>query len=67
MYGCFLTNVDYGDANYGTNEEMRVALTIRFDNMVQWGAGEQGVGVGIGANVGRTIGESTTGSSGAQG
>ena len=67
MYGCFLTNVDYGDANYGTNEEMRVALTVRFDNMVQWGAGEQGVGVGIGANVGRTIGESTTGSSGAQG
>ena len=67
MYGCFLTNVDYGDANYATNEEMRVALTIRFDNMVQWGAGEQGVGVGIGANVGRTIGESTTGSSGAQG
>ena len=67
MYGCFLTNVDYGDANYATNEAMQVALTIRFDNMVQWGAGEQGVGVGIGANVGRTIGESTTGSSGAQG
>ena len=65
MYGCFLTNVDYGDANYATNEAMQVALTIRFDNMVQWGAGEQGVG--IGANVGRTIGESTTGSSGAQG
>ena len=62
MYGCFLTNVDYGDANYATNEAMQVALTIRFDNMVQWGAGEQGVGVGIGANVGRTIGESTTGS-----
>jgi|TARA_X000001036_G_scaffold288281_1_gene267829 hypothetical protein len=67
MYGCFLTNVDYGDANYATNEAMQVALTVRFDNMVQWGAGEQGVGVGIGANVGRTIGESTTGSSGAQG
>jgi hypothetical protein len=67
MYGCFLTNVDYGDANYATNEAMQVALTIRFDNMVQWGAGEQGVGVGIGANVGRTLGESTTGSSGAQG
>jgi len=67
MYGCFLTNVDYGDANYATNEAMQVALTIRFDNMVQWGAGEQGVGVGIGANVGRTIGESTTGSSPAAG
>ena len=67
MYGCFLTNVDYGDANYATNEAMQVALTIRFDNMVQWGAGEQGVGVGIGANVGRTIGEATTGSSPAAG
>ena len=67
MYGCFLTNVDYGDANYGTNEAMQVALTIRFDNMVQWGPGEQGVGVGIGAAVERTLGASTTGSSGAQG
>jgi hypothetical protein len=67
MYGCFLTNVDYGDANYGTNEPMQVALTIRFDNMVQWGAGEQGVGVGIGAAVERTLGESTTGAGAAQG
>ena len=67
LYGCFLTNVDYGDANYGTNEPMSVALTIRFDNMVQWGPGEQGVGVGIGAAVERTLGASTTGSSGAQG
>ena len=67
MYGCFLTNVDYGDANYATNEAMQVALTIRFDNMVQWGAGEQGVGVGIGAAVERTLGESTTGAGAAQG
>jgi len=35
--------------------------------MVQWGAGEQGVGVGIGAAVERTIGESTTGAGTAQG
>jgi hypothetical protein len=67
LYGCFLTNVDYGDANYATNEAMQVALTIRFDNMVQWGAGEQGVGVGIGAAVERTLGESTTGAGTAQG
>jgi hypothetical protein len=67
MYGCFLTSADYGDANYGTNEDMRVALTIRFDNMVQWGAGEQGVGVGIGAAVERTLGASTTGAGTAQG
>jgi hypothetical protein len=67
MYGCFLTNVDYGEANYATNEAMQVALTIRFDNMVQWGAGEQGIGVGIGAAVERTIGSSTTGAGAAQG
>ena len=67
LYGCFLSNVDYGDANYGTNEEMTVTLTVRFDNMVQWGPGEQGIGVGIGAAVERTIGESTTGATAAQG
>ena len=67
LYGCFLTNADYGDANYGTNEPMTVALTIRFDNMVQWGAGENGVGVGIGAAVGRSLGSATTGSNGGQG
>jgi hypothetical protein len=64
-YGCFVQNVDYGDANYGTNEAMTVALTIRFDNMVQWGAGATGVGVGIGANVGRNI--TNTASTGAAG
>ena len=67
LYGCFLTNVNYGDANYGTNEPMQVALTIRFDNMVQWGPGEQGVGVGIGAAVERSLGDATTGASAAQG
>jgi len=67
LYGCFLTNVDYGDANYATNEPMQVALSIRFDNMVQWGAGEQGVGVGIGAAVERSLGEATTGANAAQG
>jgi hypothetical protein len=67
LYGCFVQNVDYGDANYGTNEPMTVALTIRFDNMTQWGPGAQTVGVGIGAAVERTIGSSTTGGGAAQG
>ena len=67
LYGCFLTNVDYGDASYSENSPMQVALSIRFDNMTQWGAGETGVGIGIGAAVERTIGESTTGAGTAQG
>lgn len=60
-YGCILMNADYGDMNYATNEAATVALTIRFDNMEQWGAGASDVGVGIGANVGRTLGEAVTG------
>lgn len=65
LYGCFVTNADYGDMNYGTSEPATVAMTIRYDNAVQF-KGDQGTGVdrGIGAVVGRTIGESVTGSNG---
>ena len=62
LYGCFLQNTDYGDNNYGTNEPMSVALTIRFDNAVQF-KGDAGTGVdrGVGAVVGRSLGELVTG------
>jgi hypothetical protein len=60
-YGCFIQNADYGDMNYATNEAATVALSIRFDNMEQWGAGAADVGVGIGASVGRTLGQAITG------
>ncbi len=69
MYGCFLQNVDYGDANYATNEAMTVALTISYDNLVQFAAGAAATSPigGIGAAVGRTVaasgrGGATTGS-----
>jgi hypothetical protein len=62
LYGCFLQNTDYGDANYGTNEPMTVALSVRYDNAVQFSRGSgTGVDRGIGAIVGRTIGETITG------
>ena len=62
LYGCFLSSADYGEANYATNEPMTVALTIKYDNAVQF-AGASGTGVerGIGALVGRTIGDAVTG------
>lgn len=68
-YGCFLQNVDYGDNNYATNEHMTCALTIAYDNLVQFAAGAAATSAigGIGAAVGRTLGEATTGSAGAQG
>jgi len=64
LYGCFLKSADYGDANYSTNEPMTVALSITYDNAVQF-AGANGAGIerGIGALVGRTIGEAVTGRS----
>jgi len=62
LYGCFLSSADYGDANYATNEPMTVALTIKYDNAVQFaGATGSGIERGIGALVGRTIGETVTG------
>ena len=69
LYGCFVQNADYGDLNYATNEAATVALTLRFDNMVQFAAGAAATSPigGIGAAVGRTIGSAVTGSSGPQG
>lgn len=56
MYGCYLSQADYGDANYGSNEPMTVGLTIRYDNAVQ-----TPIESGIGAQVARTLGSVITG------
>lgn len=62
LYGCFVSEVNYGEANYGTGEPMSVALTIKYDNAVQF-AGANGTGPerGIGSVVGRTLGDAVTG------
>jgi hypothetical protein len=55
LYGCFLTNVDYGTLNYANNDAVQVALTIQYDNAIQ-------VGEGVGSsNVARNVSTSTTG------
>jgi len=56
LYGCYLTNVDYGDANYGTSEPMTIALTLRYDNAVQ-----TPLGTGVGSTVARTVNDVITG------
>ena len=56
IYGCFLQGVNYGDMNYGTNEAAQIAMTIRFDNALQTPAGS-----GVGAMVGRSLGDVATG------
>ena len=56
MYGCYLSSADYGDSNYGTNDPMTIALTIRYDNAIQ-----TPVGTGVGSFVARTLGSTITG------
>jgi hypothetical protein len=56
IYGCYLSAVDYGDMNYASSEVATIALTVRFDNAIQTPAGS-----GVGAVVGRTLGDVATG------
>ena len=59
IYGCYLQGVNYNDANYATGTEpMSISMTIRFDNALQTPSGS-----GVGATIGRTVGDVATGSS----
>ncbi len=61
LYGCYLSNVDYGNVNYGTNDPIMIALTIKFDNAVQTPTDGEGPAYGVGAAVGRTLGTNVSG------
>jgi hypothetical protein len=50
LYGCFLSQVNYGELNYGTSDPVQIALTIQFDNAVQ-----TPVDSGVGQNFGRFV------------
>jgi hypothetical protein len=56
LYGCYLSAVDYGDMTYSESAVAQIALTIRFDNAIQTPAGS-----GVGAVIGRTLGDVATG------
>lgn len=51
LYGCYLSEVNYGDMNYGTSEPVTVAMTIRYDNAMQINAAS-GQADGVGADIG---------------
>jgi hypothetical protein len=51
LYGCYLESVNYNTLNYGTSEDVRIALTLSYDNAIQsepYGL-ESGVGAGAGS------------------
>lgn len=35
LYGCFLTDVNYNDVDYGSNDPVTIALSVRYDNAIQ--------------------------------
>jgi hypothetical protein len=61
LYGCYISNVNYNQLNYGTNEPVTISMTIRFDNAVQTPLDGDGPAYGIGAAIGRTIGTNVSG------
>jgi hypothetical protein len=61
IYGCYLQGVNYNNMDYGSSEVATISMTIRFDNAIQ-----TPVGSGIGAIVGRTLGDIATGAGTAQ-
>ena len=56
LYGAFLSQVNYGEMNYGTSEAAMITLTVSYDNAVQTPNK-----TGIGTSVARTIGRNITG------
>ena len=56
LYGCYLSSVDYGNLDYSASEPVTMQMSIRFDNAIQ-----TPIGNGIGATVGRTVGDVVTG------
>jgi len=56
LYGCYLTQVDYGSLSYSTNDPATVSLSIQYDNAVQTPIGD-----GIGSTVTRNVSTSATG------
>ena len=60
LYGAFLSQVNYGEMDYGSNEPATIALSVTYDNAIQTPAD-----TGIGTRVARTLGTVITGVTGA--
>ena len=63
LYGCYVASANYNQLNYGGNEAVTIAMSIRFDNAVQTPTESTGpnAGEGIGKNVGRNFGTNVSG------
>ena len=62
LYGCYLQTVNYNNVDYSLSEAVTISMTIMFDNAIQTPTGS-----GVGAIVGRTLGDIATGVGGLAG
>jgi len=46
LVGCYIESANYNTLAYATSDAVTVALTIRYDNAIQYGADEQQNGIG---------------------
>jgi len=56
LYGCYVQEVNYGDLDYSASDVVEISLTLMIDNALQ-----TPLGYGIGTDVGRSLGDLTTG------
>jgi hypothetical protein len=54
LYGCFISEANFNNFEYSSNDPATISLTLRYDNAIQ------AVGGYVGTNVGRTFGYSAT-------
>lgn len=47
LYGCFLTQIQYGELNYSSSDPVQIQMTIRYDNALQTPLAS-GIGQGTG-------------------
>lgn len=55
LYGCWVKTANYDQLAYATSEAVKIALTIKFDNAIQYPLSS-----GVGAVVGRALGGAST-------
>lgn len=61
LYGCYINNVNYNGLNYGEASDLKITISITFDNATQTPLDGAGPAFGVGMPVGRTIGTNVSG------
>jgi hypothetical protein len=56
LYGCYLSQADYGMTTYSDSKPMQISMTIVYDN-----ANQVPNGTGVGSTIARTVNEVVTG------